>query len=270
MKKYFIIGFAAVLAAVVSFAGCELTENSSPTDTAKIAAARSALAIPAETDRDLDLPAVLHGVAISWASSDETVISSTGHVARGLYGAEATLTATLALGGASDVKEFAVTVRTIIEEAAELFELNFSPVFYLNFDWAYILMKYSDENVIFNCSTDNGLLSVNTNIVKDAEKKVSVLSGDYVWWHDFERGEDGYFIHIDDDTAFIEIVLKLEENIIGYAVVQPYWTEPFYYFANLLKSVFFPQVDGEYQNVSEEYVTAAIEKIKAENKRGNL
>jgi hypothetical protein len=271
----FIAGLAVITVAAISFTGCELTENGSKTDVsqtneAKIAAAKNELTIPAETDRDLDLPTVLNGVALSWASSDEAVISGTGLVTRRpFYDAEATLTATLTLGNASDTKEFPVTVIPIVfEEAeAELVEVNFYHQPGMTYQLQYIMMTYPDENVFFNCSADNGLLSVNSRNTIDLAKNASVPSGKYIWWHDLEIGEDGkYFQSLDYGSAFIEIVLRVGENIIGYAVVEPYWVQSDGFHANLLKSVLFPQVDGEYQNVSEEYVNAAIEKIKAEYK----
>jgi hypothetical protein len=61
---------------------------------------------------------------------------------------------------------------------------------------------------------------------------------------------------------------RVEEYIIGYAVIGIKLIEQSTYNAVVLKSVLFPQVDGKYQNVSEEYVEAAIGKIKDETNRG--
>jgi hypothetical protein len=275
------------LAAAISLTGCESIENSSQADDAKIAAAKNKLAIPAETSRDLDLPAVLDGVAVRWASSDEAVISSDGLVRRRpLYDAAATLTATLTLGGASDTKEFAVTVSAIVfEEAeAELVEVNFDLIPYSNVQHAEVIMTYPDENVVFDCNADKGVLTANRtpmNDLKDTAKNVSILPGEYLWlndvekmkyirWHNCEIGEDGSVHYLDlypDYSDFIEIVLKREENIIGYAVVKVFYVQSdIAYNADLLKSVLFLQAGGEYQDVTEEYVKAAIEKVKTENK----
>jgi hypothetical protein len=61
---------------------------------------------------------------------------------------------------------------------------------------------------------------------------------------------------------------QVEEYIIGYAVIGIKLINQSTYNAVVLKSVLFPQIDGEYQNVSEEYVEAAIGKIKDETNRG--
>lgn len=71
--------------------------------------------------QDLELPtAGENGSEISWASSDEAVISSTGKVTRPQAGeedAQVTLTATVAYQSASDTKEFQVTVPALLDEA---------------------------------------------------------------------------------------------------------------------------------------------------------
>ena len=236
-------------------------------DAAKVAEAKEALVIPAETDSDLDLPLVLKGVAISWASSDEDVISNTGAVTRQLYDVQAVLTATLTLGSAVETKEFTVTVIAVVEEEAELFDLDY-------WWWTsgvpqnWIEMKHPDENVVFNCSVDNGYFQLyfyNGNIVSYGEavstKNINLHSGDIIHWYGYEIGGGN-----PTENAIIEIVLNLDENIMGYVVIEAYrnYDSIPHYSANILKSVLFPKIDGEYQKISEKYVKAAIEKIKAE------
>ena len=272
---------ALIIALVFSCAGISCIDgDGGDTDPAEIAAlkfeaAKKDLAIPEETDSDLDLPLVLNGVAISWVSSDEDVISNAGLVTRQPYDVQVTLTATLTLGSTVDTKEFIVTVtgHTVFEEVdAELVELYFQyshPGANLRH---WIVMIYSDENVVFHCTVDNGFFSRITSSLPNERfsKNVRVLSGENIYWEDHEVGEDGKYMNVEIVDAFIEIVLKLEETIIGYVVIKTYEGYPYYfdYFfhANVLKSVLFPQVDGEYQNVSEEYVKTAIQKIKDKNK----
>jgi len=254
IKKLSIAGFAAILAAALSFTGCESVENSSQilqANEAKIEAAKNELAIPAETVSDIDLPTILKGVAISWASSDEDVISSAGLVTRQPYDTAATLTATLTLGSASDNKEFDVTVTADVievvfeEEEAELVELSY---WFMTSGVPNNLIKmiYPGENVIFNYRVDYGHSFV-------TEYK-SAYTGDTVRF-----GSDIY------DNAFIEILLKSGENIIGYALIEVYQKQgPFDPRADILKSVLLKQIDDKYP--IEEYVKIAIEKIKSENR----
>ena len=105
MKKLIYLGVMLIMA--LSFSSC--AEINMP-DEAKVAAAKQALTIAAETDCDLDLRAELMGAAVSWRSSDEAVISNNGVVARQTADTDVVLTATLTVGSASDTKEFTVTV----------------------------------------------------------------------------------------------------------------------------------------------------------------
>ena len=227
-----------------------------------IAAAKEALEIPAETDCDLVLPLVLDGVAISWASSDENVISNTGIVTQQPNDKEVTLTATLTLGSVSDTKEFTVRVvgyacwnGTFFETEAKLVEmiaLNGMSSGKI----CRITIKRLDEGIVFNCTVYNGSF---TSSIEDQFlniKNASLHSGDEIYW---------FLWHSIPPVThdFIEIVLTLEKNIIGYVLVGIDLRYPTFIYT--IKSVLFPQVGGKYQNISEEYVKAEIEKNKEEN-----
>ena len=260
MKKLSIVGFAAILAATVSFAGCESVENSSQIPQAnetKIKAAKNELAIPAETVSDIDLPTVLNGVAISWASSDEDVISSAGLVTRQPYDTAATLTATLTLGGASDTKEFDVTVLAVVEEKAQLFQTRGGGMSSANS--VIMTMVFLDQNVVYTYTVDKGVLDkVKIGEMPESPiiftKNLNANSDDLIFWTSIEYLDDGSGV----TEAFVEIILKLEQNIIGYAVIWCVRDD-----GAIIKSVLFPQVDGKYQNISEEYVKAAFEEVRA-------
>lgn len=273
MRKLFFIELAVILAAVLSFTGCEFLGPIFQTDEAKIAEAKDELAIPAETDSNLDLPTVLNGVAISWVSSNEAVITVIGIVTRQANDTLVTLTATLTLGNASSTKEFIVTVKAavpddptdppaIIEEAAELVELS---------HWGYnsdvsanrVEMTYPDKNFVFNCTVDNGHFRSKPDL-NVPTKNASVNYGDIIYWRVYEIEPDGTALG-NIDHSFIEIVLKFEEHIIGYVVVEAHRAYGTTCRAKLLKSILFPQVSGVYQNISEEYVETAIEKTKNES-----
>ena len=90
-------------------------------------------------------------------------------------------------------------------------------------------------------------------------KNVNVHSGDSIYWTPYGTGEE---IWNWGEYAFIEIVLKSGENITGYSVVRVAFINPESHSISVRKSVVFPQVDGKYQNVSEEYVIASIEEAK--------
>jgi hypothetical protein len=93
-------------------------------------------------------------------------------------------------------------------------------------------------------------------------KNVNAHSGERIMWRIRERQINGVLV----DHAFIGIILKLEQNIIGYVVIEADTIRSTRLPLFILKSVLFPQAEGKYQNVSEEYVKTAIEKVKNEKK----
>jgi len=142
-----------------------------------------------------------------------------------------------------------------------------------DFSWssAYtviISMVYSDENVVSMCNVDNGVFY---NVYSTSEerfytKNVNAHSGDKFLWVSQERLLNNWEWVF---QAFTEIILKLDQNIVGYAVIDINVGAGVRNGSVILKSVLFPQIDGKYQKVSEEYVKAAIEKVKAERKGGD-
>jgi hypothetical protein len=128
-----------------------------------------------------------------------------------------------------------------------------------------IIVKHPNNNAVFECQADNGLLFPmpirGSERYDDNEKKVRTKPGGRFSWGTASYSEEGH--------DFVEIILKLGKNIIGYAVVdiiQRYENiGEFQWDALVLKSVLFPQAGGKYQNVSEEYVKTAIEKVKSEH-----
>jgi len=120
-----------------------------------------------------------------------------------------------------------------------------------------IVLKYEDENARFECVVDKGVFP------EDAlqyGKNLTLKPGDgFRWYPDFNERTK---------YAYVDVFLKTEDNIIGYAVIEIY---PYHiysdghvcdYRARFLKSIIFPKIDGKYQNITKEYVQAAIEEVK--------
>jgi len=163
-----------------------------------------------------------------------------------------------------------------------------------------IVLKHSDKNAVFECTVDKGnFVFFNNHSYPDKFIKSLILkSGDglpfsittpdgkipdfsgfpgfeeFGWWTD----EDGfcwwpyefspiYGFWVRDDEikqAFVEIILKIDNNIIGYTVIEIYSPDGYGigFKARVLKSALFPEIDGKYQNVTKEHVKTIIEKIK--------
>lgn len=95
------------------------------------------------------------------------------------------------------------------------------------------------------------------------DKNIIVKPDSVIYWHPT-------FIMMypvmwrDTKQAFIEIILKVNDNIIGYAVVKILKApdDRDNYAARIFKSALFPKVKGEYQNITKEQVEKLIGKVK--------
>lgn len=118
-----------------------------------------------------------------------------------------------------------------------------------------IKVKYPNhlnENAVFECLVDEGDFWFQNQYVKNA----TLNPEDTIYWHP-EDSVDG------TEQAFIDIVLKVDNNIIGYAVIEVLQTDSSVeYSARLLKSAVFPKVDEKYQNITETQVKSIIAKVK--------
>lgn len=114
-----------------------------------------------------------------------------------------------------------------------------------------IILKHQDENVIFECISDKGEVGLQSS-TNQSGKKVYELH--------WTPGNSGDIF----EQAFVDIVLKVDDRIVGYAVIELYATGPsnHSFSARNLKSAIFPKVNGEYQNITENLVKIIIEKIK--------
>ncbi len=122
------LGSLACLLCILVLVGCgaSVPAGSSLPPAQAVAQAKAALAIGYSTGdsassvtQNVTLPATgLDGTTVTWSSDNASLLSNTGVVARPVVGnADATLTATITLGSASDTKAFSVTVKAQMTEA---------------------------------------------------------------------------------------------------------------------------------------------------------
>lgn len=87
-------------------------------------------------------------------------------------------------------------------------------------------------------------------------QRFTVENGETVFWstralHDeaIEAGMHPYeYMEIIDNVINVEIVVRADEHIVGYALVKIHYEDGFFA-ATLNKSVCFPQVNGEFQEI---------------------
>ena len=126
------------------------------------------------------------------------------------------------------------------------------------------------DDLSFEVSVDGGtLLFWEGNKITYLGSSFNTGNDTTVYWTSLSQTGENDFERYMGTTAYINIVIHEEENIIGYAVVEistnDLENEPAQtYSIKLLKSISFPKVNGEYQKITAEYVAAEMEQIKSE------
>lgn len=144
---------------------------------------------------------------------------------------------------------------------------------------------FSSDQIIFNISATCGMYIATEGTHSESYttlyKEFTCRNNDAIYWtidsfdKTIEFADEAY------DHVFTSIIICYQEHIIGYAVVRfdrlygkefveldPFFSDVYNdddpvaaYYAELVESVSFPKVNGEYQNVSEEYVNQCIQEI---------
>lgn len=120
---------------------------------------------------------------------------------------------------------------------------------------APIVLNYSDSKAVFECSINQGLFYLQN---ADDVSNIELAPGEGFWW--IPSGES----FNSSNKVFVDVILKLDNRIIGYAVIELYPSNVagLNYFARTIKAALFPSVGGEYQNITETQVNTLINKIK--------
>ena len=130
------------------------------------------------------------------------------------------------------------------------------------------------DDLSFEVSVDGGtLLLWEGNKITYLGSSFNTGNDTTVYWTNLSQTGENDFERYMGTTAYINIVIHEEENIVGYAVVEistnDLENEPAQtYSIKLLKSISFPKVNGEYQKITVEYVAAEMEQIKSETQAG--
>ena len=130
------------------------------------------------------------------------------------------------------------------------------------------------DDLSFEVSVDGGtLLLWEGNKITYLGSSFNTGNDPTVYWTNLSQTGENDFERYMGTTAYINIVIHEEENIVGYAVVEistnDLENEPAQtYSIKLLKSISFPKVNGEYQKITAEYVAAEMEQIKSETQAG--
>lgn len=126
------------------------------------------------------------------------------------------------------------------------------------------------HDLVFDVSVDGGtLLLWEGNEITSLGSSFKAKNDTTIYWTTLSPKGDSNFERYMGNKAYVNIVIREEENIVGYAVVEIYTNdlenEPAQtYYAKLLRSVSFPKVNGKYQKITAKYVASEMEQIKSE------
>lgn len=121
----------------------------------------------------------------------------------------------------------------------------------------------------FEISVEGGeLLLWEENRVTRVESPFSAPNGTTVYWSSLSQKGENSFDASAGHRAYIDIVIREGEHLIGYAVVQiridgANDAQPYTYSATLLQSVYYPKVNGDYQGITLEYIASEMEQVKS-------
>ena len=134
-------------------------------------------------------------------------------------------------------------------EATDIIELAYWD--FSQFGENQIIFRTENENAVCICTAEKGyFVSENHEVVKS----LSLMPNKKIHYQHTTPARDSF-------VDFVKIVVKEDEHIIGYAVIKV--TMGYMHcVGEVVKSALFPQVDGEFQNVTQEQIDIIIENFK--------
>ena len=128
------------------------------------------------------------------------------------------------------------------------------------------------QNTTFEVSVDGGelLLWEEDNTITHMSTPLYVENGTTIYWSSLSQSISGSVETMEGSRAYIDIIIRENTTIVGYAVVKieldnldSTTKNPYTYYATLVRSVSFPKVNGSYQNITYEYVRTEMEQLKS-------
>lgn len=87
-----------------------------------------------------------------------------------------------------------------------------------------------------------------------------------IYWRDMghvfdDADREMHYVELELEQVFVDVIVRADDYIVGYAVIEIRNVEEFTYSTRMIKSASFPKVDGNYQKVSEGFVKEQMERI---------
>lgn len=118
-----------------------------------------------------------------------------------------------------------------------------------------IPLYYNNEDAVFECKTDNGSFSS----VRELKTLTLPYNGKFTW---SANNYDYYFIE-DPHLAYVDVVLKVNDEIRGYIVIEMRQDEQKFVNAYKIKAKIFTEDELKNGQITEQKVQQLIEECKA-------
>lgn len=183
---------------------------------------------------------------------------------------------------AKDMENVQLEEYLLIEGMGPSYKTMWSPILNLISSGITLTLVVDEESLMmheitYDLSVNYGELSDSIYNIKNEtgydDKQVwgkthTAVNGETIRWDGdelyFDRPQGMSFEEIlaEIERIHLDIIIKADGNIVGYAVLEMICTNTkmCVFHAALVDSGYFPKVDGVFQNVSEEYVRELIEK----------
>jgi len=140
---------------------------------------------------------------------------------------------------------------------------------------------FPEEDMVLDITLSNGVFyDWNRNLNPDGsyqanresngyfERRFTIKNNRTIYWRPFNRNNETREVFpLKGNRAYVDIIMKQEEHIVGYAVIciDLVRESPPGHEAYLVEAVRFPKILGRYQEITEDYVQQQIEKVKENN-----
>ena len=155
--------------------------------------------------------------------------------------------------------------KIIEEETSEIVEYMVPFFGYdLNYGAMPVFLKDNSAKYSYDLLSYNGYVTT-SEIGTLHENLTDIKNAHWVGWNpgykDIEN--EVYF-----DKAYFVIIQKELDNIVGYVIIRLIQDDDVYfaYYSEIMKSVFFPKVDGNFQEVTLDYVKEMVGKVNEDKK----
>lgn len=135
-------------------------------------------------------------------------------------------------------------------------------------------LSYPNDQAMFSIRVSDGVLRSSINgKTQFVGQEIELPNKSTIYWNNIDFNENNESNLILNITCFVEVIIRVEEHIVGYAVIKIFPVTEFeqghVFSAMMLKSVTFPKIEGANQKIILDYIESEMLKLE-QNSFDNL